>query len=69
MIDNLLLLRDLTDTEKFLFQGEYNSVRKIHHGCPASPVFLAAWAPITTLAGLASASYTLFFAGRSSPPS
>ena len=28
MIDNLLLLRDLTDSEKFLFQGEYSNVRK-----------------------------------------
>jgi len=28
VIDNLLLLRDLTDPEKFLFQGEYNVVRK-----------------------------------------
>ena len=28
MIDNPLLLRHLTDTEKFPFQGEYNSVPK-----------------------------------------
>jgi len=28
VLDNLLLLRDLTDSEKFLFQGEYSSVRK-----------------------------------------
>ena len=28
MIDNLLLLRDLTDSERMMFQGAYNNVRR-----------------------------------------